>query len=1267
MTDFTPSNDHAIAIIGLSCRFPGADTPEAFWTNLRDGVESIGVFSEEELLAAGVDRETLDNPNYVKSGTVLSNVEGFDAHFFGYTPREAEIIDPQQRLFLECAWEALERAGYLPGTRDHTIGIWAGTGVSLYLLHNLMGHRMQNIAQAYQRILNNTPDLLTGRVAYKLDLIGPVITVQSTCSTSLVAVDLACQGLLDGKCDMAMAGGVFIYLPHGTGYFYQEGMIFSPDGHCRAFDAQAQGTVVGNGAGIVVLKRLEDALADGDAIHAVIRGSAINSDGADKIGASAPSVTGQTLAIAEAQAMAEVAPETISYIEAHGTGTRLGDPIEIAALTKAFRTTAQKRRFCAIGSLKTNIGHADAAAGVGGLIKTVLALENQQIPPSLHFDTPNPEIDFANSPFYVNTALTDWKTEDAPRRAGINSFGINGSNAHVILEEAPPREPSSDSRPWQLLTLSARTPTALDAMAIRLADALEQEQHGTRPLADVAYTLSTGRKGFEYRRIAVCKNREEAIAALRAPHIPAPTIEDSSVAFLFSGQGTQSVDMGKEVYETEPVFREEVDRCCALLEPHLALDLKGLLYPQPNQRSRASEQLTQTAITQPALFVIEYALAKLWEAWGVKPKTMLGHSIGEYIAACLSGVFSLEDALALVAARGRLMQGLPAGAMLAIPTPEQKLAKELGTELSVASINHPDQCVISGPLEAIETFEKTWTTSGARRLQVSHAFHSAMMEPILASFTEAVGRVSLHPPKIPYLSNVSGDWITVGEATNPEYWARHLRGTVRFADGVGRLLKGGSNLLLEIGPGDTLTKLTRRHPDWTGKQVAISSLPVAGQRKRHGNSAMSADAFLSNALGQFWQAGGSVDWERFYINERRLRAPLPTYPFERRRCWIDPPNSQPKRVTSETITMEEERPETISVSERTESAHHPRPLLASPYLAARNRLEQELVELWQSFLGIKPIGVDDDFFELGGDSMTAVQLIARLRDALGKDLPVGSLLDTPTIATLAEKLETKGAIDHASIPSLLVEMQKGNDAIPPFFLIHPVGGHIYFYRDLVQGLGDDLPVYAIRARGMEEGETQHTSVEAMAADYLNAVRARQSHGPYRLGGASFGGMVAFEMARQLHGAGEEVSVLAMIDTPGPGFMPTRLFGEERSSEPSEQEARRLILKEMQILDEKESISGPDLQHIHQIFEINEAAMFAYRPQPWPGRILLFRALEPIRGLPEKPEQAWPELAQGGLEVIETPGNHITMNEPPNVEVIAERLRLSLQTPSNRES
>jgi amino acid adenylation domain-containing protein len=883
-----------IALIGSAGRFPGAESVEAFWQNIRQGRESIRRFTDEELLAAGVSAEDLNNPNYVKAGGYLKDVEMFDAAFFGFYPREAEILDPQQRLFLECAWEALEQAGYDPETYQGLTGVFAGAGMNTYLLLNLLANQqIRNSVHGYQLTLASDKDFLATRVAYKLNLKGPALTVQTACSTSLVAVHVACQNLLNYQCDLALAGGVSIRQPLMSGYLYQEGGIASPDGHCRAFAADAQGTVGGNGVAVVALKRLTDALADGDHIYAVIKGSAINNDGAVKAGYTAPGVEGQSDVIATAQQLAGIDPETISYIEAHGTGTSLGDPIEIAALTQAFRQNTRKKSFCAIGSVKTNIGHLDAAAGVTGLIKTAMALHHREIPPSLHCDHPNPKIDFPSTPFYVKTKLSRWEPGNAPRRAAVSSFGIGGTNAHVILEEGP-EVPTGDffseASGKQLLVLSAKTPTALESATDNLLRHLHE--HPEINLADAAFTLQVGRQAFAHRRLLVCSHTTEAISALSTRDARqmltgycAPGAH--SAFFMFTGQGAQYVNMGRGLYESQPEFREVVDHCAELLNHLLELDIRTVLYPAAENEATASELIHQTWVTQPVLFVIEYALAQWWMNRGVRPEGLIGHSIGEYVAACLAGVFSLEDALELVATRGRLMQSLPSGAMLSVGLSESDVQQFLQRhfpqeKIALAAVNAPTLCVLSGEHAVMAKVEAQLQQSeiACRRLHTSHAFHSAMMEPIMDEFTQIVSGIRLNVPAIPFISNLTGDWITAEQATDPLYWSQHLRQTVRFADGVGVLLTDPGAVLIETGP-QVLSSLARQHSLWNRERSAISSL-------RHAQDQQDDFSFLLNAVGKTWLSGIRPDWVSLHTERRPRRVPLPTYPFERQRYWVEP-------------------------------------------------------------------------------------------------------------------------------------------------------------------------------------------------------------------------------------------------------------------------------------------------------------------------------------------------------------------------------------------
>jgi len=882
----------AIAIIGMSGRFPGARDLSEFWNNLCSGVESISFFTDQQLREAGVEPSVRQDPAFVGAGGVLQDIDLFDASFFGFNPRETEAMDPQHRLFLECAWETMENAGYDSSRYPDSIGVYAGTGFSTYLFNVLQNAELANLLGGHQVMIGNDKDHLTTHVSYKFNLRGPSLAVQTACSTSLVAVCIACRSLLDYQCDMAFAGGSSVAVPQGRGYFYREGGIASPDGHCRAFDAKARGTVAGNGVGCILLKRYADAVSDRDHIRAVIRGTALNNDGAIKVGYTAPSVDGQAEVIAMAHAVAGIGPESISFVEAHGTGTPLGDPIEFAALAQAFHGVTGRNR-CAVGSVKTNIGHLDTAAGIAGLIKAVLALEHRVIPPTLHFENPNPKLDIERTPFYINGTALNWNP-GMPRRAGVSSFGIGGTNAHVVLEEAPHRTHASPARPSQLLVLSAQTSSALEVLAGRYADFFRSSS--TPAMADVAYTTSTGRKPFKHRMALVCRDPQEA-ATILDQEIKAHAVRcvaesgHRPVVFLFPGQGAQYPNMALGLHRDEPVFREALDECIDLLHDHSDVALREALFPTTNNNGMDTDaRLAQTSIAQPALFAVEYALARTLMAWGVSPELMIGHSVGEYVAACLAGVFSLGTALRLVALRGCLMQSMPKGAMLAVSADVNVVSGLLSEELSLATINAPSQCVVSGLTEAIEAIEGKLAQSGTGcvRLNTSHAFHSAMMDPILPAFRDAVAAARPQPPSIPIVSNVTGRRLTDAEAVSPQYWTTHLRSCVRFADGLEKILQQPSAVLLEVGPGQTLSSLAHRHPAKSANTLIVSSIRRASEPQED-------YAHLLRTLGRLWVSGIEPDWKGFYAREERNRVPLPTYPFERKRYWVNPPVAHEKR------------------------------------------------------------------------------------------------------------------------------------------------------------------------------------------------------------------------------------------------------------------------------------------------------------------------------------------------------------------------------------
>lgn len=872
-----------IAIIGMAGRFPGAENISEFWRNLERGVDSVQFLSDEELLAVGADPEEIRRPSYVKAHSSLTGPELFDAEFFGFTPREAELTDPQQRVFLECAWHAFEDAGYDPHTYSGRISVFAGQTVSSYFYNNICSYPdWQSRFDGLKVTIGNHPASLATRIAHKLNLRGPAVNLQTACSTSLVAVHLACQSLLTYESDIGLAGGVSINFPLWHGYHYEEGGILSPDGHCRTFDAKANGTVGGSGIGLIVLKRLSEAIGDGDQIYAVIRGTAINNDGSDKVGYTAPSVAGQADVVAAAHLAAGVPATAITYVETHGTATPMGDPIEIAALNRVFPVSTQNEKSCALGAVKASVGHLDAAAGVTGLIKTALALRHKRIPPCVHFNEPNPQLGLEKSPFYIPRQAEDWKSSDRPRLAGVSSFGIGGTNAHVVLEEAPAALNLPESKEGQILVLSARTDTALLNLTQNLITHLEQYKNTN--LADLAHTLQVGRHEFACRRAIVCGEGENAIEALRRSlhSKPSKAESDPPVYFLFPGQGAQHEGMAAGLYASEQVFRESIDRSAEIAKQIVNFDFRQHLWGNKDGKASA-HSLDDTLVTQLVMFSVDYALAQWWLDLGVKPKAMIGHSVGEYVAAAIAGVLAHEDAISLVCKRAALMQSLPRGTMLSVALSEREIRNILPAGLDLAAVNTPLQCVVAGPTESVAEFQALLQQQNVhcKVLRTSHAFHSAMMEPAREAVAMHVAAFNLKPPVIPYISNVTGQLITAEETTSPAYWGRHLRQTVRFAQGCSHLAREQSGIFLEVGPGRTLTGLVRQMLErGTGSQ-AVASLEDGA------NAASDREALLKT-IGTLWTLGKKIRWAPLWQGKARCCISVPGYPFERQKYFIEP-------------------------------------------------------------------------------------------------------------------------------------------------------------------------------------------------------------------------------------------------------------------------------------------------------------------------------------------------------------------------------------------
>ncbi len=990
-----------VAIVGVAGRFPGAPDAAAFWRNLCAGEESVRRFAEAELEDA-FDAATRGRSEFVKARSVLDGVDLFDAGFFGMHPRDAELTDPQHRIFLECCWEALEDAGCDPASYRGSIGVYAGCSINSYFLRNVLSERaaVERFTSNYQvedypLLLGAGHDFLATRVAYKLDLRGPAMTLQSACSTSLTAVVQAVQALILGQADVMLAGAVSVTFPQKRGYRHQDGGMVSSDGHCRTFDARADGTVFGDGAGVVVLKRLADAVADGDAIYAVIRGYGINNDGSAKVGFTAPSVEGQAAAIAAAHAMAGFDPASVEYVECHGTGTPLGDPIELAALTKAFRAGTDAVGTCALGSVKSNVGHLDVAAGMSGLIKAALAIRHGRIPPSLHFETPNPRIDLDSSPFFVNTELGRWRP-DGSRRAGVSAFGVGGTNVHLALEAEPERERERPPQRPELLVVSARSETALNDACERLSEHLRANGEGS--LADAAWTLQTGRRAFAYRRAVVASSPLDASLALghlvRTDTQPLKAREEPAVAFMFPGQGAQYLNMGRGLYDELPVFRETLDRCAGILLPIVGRDIRSVVYPE-SANAEAAAALTATAIAQPAIFSVEYALAQTWMRWGLTPVASIGHSVGEFVAACLAGVFSLEDALAIVAERGRLIQELPPGAMLAVRLGGHALGELLPSSLSVAALNSPTLSVVSGPFEAIAEFQEQLTARNVsfRRLETSHAFHSSMMEPMLARLAERLASVRLSAPSQPYVSCLTGTWIAADEATSPAYWVEHCRRPVRFADGVAALLGSGIDTLIEAGPGSALGVLALQGGAREASCTVVASLPGPARERPDREQ-------ILTSLGRLWAAGARPDWRAVSAPVTPRRTSLPAYPFQRSRHWIDASTAEPRPVTSP-------------------PANGTAPGVGAE-TGSDGRARAEIFRLLEELSGENLASADPhaSFLELGFDSLFLGRFVQQMNARFGCALTFRQLLsDVPSVEALAARVADRFPAPTEALPA----------------------------------------------------------------------------------------------------------------------------------------------------------------------------------------------------------------------------------------------------------
>ncbi|MFC5593972.1 polyketide synthase [Lysobacter niastensis] len=1036
----------AIAIVAMAGRFPGAGDIEAFWNNLCEGRDSITVFAADQL-DPSIGWAERSDPSYVPARGVIEGVDQFDAAFFGISPNEAELMDPQQRIFLELCWECLERGGHVPDEGTSRIGVFAGMYNATYFQRHLAGRGdLIDRIGAFQVMLDNEKDYIATRTAHKLNLTGPAISVHTACSTSLVAICQAMDSLRAGRCGMTLAGGASVTCPPHSGYRYQEGAMLSPDGHTRTFDARAQGTVFSDGAAVVLLKRWSDAVRDGNPVYAVILGGAVNNDGGYKASFTAPSSEGQAAVIAAAHDDARVAPRSIGYVEAHGTATPLGDPIEIEGLTKAFHRSTQDTGFCRIGSVKTNVGHTVIAAGAAGVIKTALALTEERIPGNVHFHAPNPSIALDGSPFVVNASLSAWPRGEQPRRAGVSSFGVGGTNAHVVLEEAPLRPESQPAEGPQLLVLSARTPTALARAAADLAGHLTS--HPDANLADVAWTLAVGRKAFAHRLAIAADSVEAAATALDSPETNATAMRSRpargrDAVLLFPGQGATYPGIGRGLYDSEPAFRAAVDECAGMLADELGFDLRERMFSVDEQA------LLQTSIMQPATFAIEYALARLWMSHGVTPAAMIGHSVGEFVAATLAGVFALPDALRLVARRGALMQAQPAGGMLSVRLALDDLLPRIPEALSLAAENAPGSCVVAGPLEALAAFQAQLEGEGVacRALRTSHAFHSAMMDPVVAPFRAEVAAITRSAPSIPIISTATGDWLDANMAVSPDYWARHLREPVRFAAALGRLLENTGHVLLETGPRATLSTLARQHPLAQKQQtVAIATLADEPDRER--------SAFFA-AAGALWCSGVAPDLESFDRRSHRRRLLLPTYPFERQRYWVDAAPAMPA-VAADIAPA----PSPVAVDETVLENTMPQSAIPAVSVDRRPRLVAQLKDVFEDVAGFDMADAEPEanFMELGLDSLMLTQVALQLEKTFGVKVSFRQLMgDCASLERLAAMIDAALPPDAMPAPSPAVAPPampaaaagQAVAAIPPIPAMPAAAGTSDFARQVI--------------------------------------------------------------------------------------------------------------------------------------------------------------------------------------------------------------------------
>lgn len=1224
-------HENHIAVIGMACKVPGADNYKNFWELIVQKEEKIQFFNEEELEQSGVPSELYSRKEYIPARGILSNIDQFDADFFGYTPSEARIMDPQHRIFLEQSWIALEDAGYTADSFSGKIGIYAGMNDSTYFSNHLLPNpTIKENYDTQQLSLATSTHYLSTKVAYALGLKGPSITINTACSTGLVSIAMACNGLINHDCDIALAGAITIVTPQKNGYLYQELGIFSPDGHCRVFDANSHGTVLSNGCGVVVLKRLIDALKDNDNILGVVRGWSINNDGNSKVGFTAPSIEGQIECVKEALLRAEVAPTEIEYVESHGTGTLIGDPIEVASLSKAYEyETHQKSQYCALGSIKANIGHTDSASGTIGFIKTILALHHKILPPQINYTENNPNIDFENSPYYINQELRSWETIHKKRTAAVHSLGFGGTNAHMILQEAPHIK-TTNSKSANLLVVSAKNSKSLEAILQTLKDFILNSMKKEYPntyLADLIYTLQVGRKAFKYRAAIVYQNFEHLINILNASDLLKKYVINNTdkkpkrIIFGFTGQGSQYANMAYDIYQEHPYFKQIIDECCTQLQPDLGIDLRVLLFPKTIEETAvANEKLRETQFTQPALFIIEYALAKFLMSFGIKPDAMIGHSIGEYVAATISGVLSLKNGLKLVILRAKLMASSEPGVMLVVPLSKKEVETFLNNDVEIVVHNAPNLCVVAGTKEEIVQFkdqiQDLLNVKGlsCRLLNTSHAFHSKLMDPILDKFYDLSLQYALSEPNIPYISNVTGNWISKKDLANKRYWNEHLRKTVLFSTGIETLNLSMEDVFIEVGPGHVLTQLIQQHT-FTSKPLLLQTL------NSHNESNQNSYVYFLETLGKLWISHFSIDWEHLYTNEIRQRCSAPTYQFDKKSYWVGTDIINQDKI--------DDIGNNISSMEVLTDQHN-------------NPITEQLKTIWSTVLGIDSIDLDDDFYDLGGHSLLAVSLLSKINFHFKIKIPSTTLFKVKTIRGLATIIESYEQ-EH-ELYSPLVTLRQGDISKPPLFLVHPVGGTVFCYMQLANMLETDRTIFAFQDPSIEAEKSLFENVEAMAEFYLEHIQKIQEHGPYYLCGASFGSLVITEIAYRLEQQNEIVNFIGAIDGWG-----------KHGQETFDADFVRQIIH----LHHPEYHQNPDFDKqslweslLHQRFNM----MIRYQYQKIHSPFILFKALEilPEYQHVDAPDNHWTQYISS-LSVITIPGDHNTMLQSQNVATLAQKM------------